>query len=75
MKFRAWLVDRSARNGHYLLKDVQAENGMRRGHMWLNSARDFLGALPFPSEVEIEGRIHEYDGKWNISGVKSCQVI
>ena len=50
MIFTAKLADRGTR-GHYLLQDVECENGMKRSHCWVNQSYASLPAFPILSQI------------------------
>ena len=78
MIFMATLLDRSPR-GHYLLGDVEAENGMKRSHCWLNQMHESLPRdTPFNIRLKIRAQYRRYrpgpDG-WTICSIRSVEQI
>lgn len=77
MIFHATLVDRSIR-GHYLLKDVHAQNGMRRDHCWLNAAYVRLPPMKMPAHLEIDAKYRRYRpgaAGWTITRVSAVREV
>jgi hypothetical protein len=65
--------------GHHILTDVQAENGMHRGHCWLGTEyRAHLSAHMTGMRVRISGQYQRYrpgeDG-WTLTKIRSVEVI
>jgi hypothetical protein len=65
--------------GNNILRDVQAENGMHRHHIWLDAR--YRGHFSQPMKglrVQISGRYRRYrDGPdgWTIEKIRSVEVI
>jgi hypothetical protein len=77
MIFTATLADRGLR-GHFLLQDVECENGMKRQHCWLNQSYASLPSFPIPSRIRIEGKYRRYrpgPNGWTISKVYAAEVV
>jgi hypothetical protein len=77
MMFEATLTERGIR-GHYFLEDISAENGMHRGHCWVNQDQSYLGALPIPSKLRIDAKYRRYrsgDDGWTLTAIRSVEVI
>lgn len=77
MIFHATLVDRSVR-GHYLLKDVQAQNGMRRDHCWLHAAYVRLPPMQMPAHLELDAKYRRYRpgaSGWTITRVMAVREV
>jgi hypothetical protein len=77
MIFTATLTDRSVR-GHYLLQDVQAQNGMHRDHCWLHASYVRLPPMQMPAHLEIDAKYRRYrpgeDG-WTITHVMAVKEV
>ena len=78
MIFTATLAERSLR-GHFLLQDIQAENGMHRQHCWVNQAKSSLPHdIPIPSRLRIQAQYRRYrrgpEG-WTLCQIRSAEVI
>ena len=77
MRFLATLADRGLR-GHYLLQDVECENGMCRDHCWINQSYASLPAFLVPSRIRIEGKYRRYKpgpNVWTISKVYAAEIV
>jgi|GEM_PF-3116308 len=78
MIFTAVLADRSIR-GHYLLDDIQCENGMHRSHCWLHQTTSSLPHnLPIPSKLKIDAQYRRYrrgPNGWTLCRIRSAEVV
>jgi hypothetical protein len=65
--------------GNNILKDVQAENGMHRHHVWLDVRyRGHFSDLMTGMRVRISGKYRRYrtgpDG-WTVEKIRSVEVV
>jgi len=77
MMFEATLTDRGLR-GHFFLENISAENGMHRGHCWVNQEQAYLGAQLIPSRLRISGKYRRYrpgSEGWTLTKIESVEVL